>query len=255
MTVRIVGAARFIAGVVISMLSAAVIILTLPIKHRSGTLFHAISRFWARAILATCGVRVRVRGLEKLAPGRGYVYVSNHASMFDIPAILASIPDQIRIVYKKELEVIPVFGWGLKWGNYIGIDRRRGPEAVRSLEEAVARIRNGASVLLYAEGTRTPDGRLQPFKRGAFNIAVRAGIPVIPLTVNGTFPILPKGSMVVRPRPVTIVLDDPIPVEGRGKDAELRLMEKVHEAIARNYIDQSAARQDGGARALPHASA
>ncbi len=211
------GILRFLAGVVISILSAAVIIVTLPIRRKSGRLFHAISRFWARAVLAVGGITVTVRGLEKLARGRNYVYVSNHASMFDIPAILASIPDQIRIVYKKELEIIPVFGWGLKWGSYIGIDRRRGPEAMKSLEEAVAKIRNGASVLLYAEGTRTRDGLLQPFKRGAFNIAVRAGIPVVPLIVNGTYPILPKGSMIVRPRPVEIVLETPIPVEGGGK--------------------------------------
>ncbi len=238
MTGGIIGFLRFAAGSIISILSAAVIIITLPVKAKSGTLFHAISRFWARAVLAAGGVSVTLRGLDKLNPSCSYVYVSNHASMFDIPAILASVPDQIRIVYKKELEVIPVFGWGLKWGSYIGIDRRRGAEAMRSLEEAVRKIRNGASVLLFAEGTRTQDGHLQPFKRGAFNIAVRAGIPVVPLTINGTYPILPKGSMVVRPKPVELVFETPIPVEGTGKDEEMRLMEKVHEAIARNYVDQ-----------------
>jgi 1-acyl-sn-glycerol-3-phosphate acyltransferase len=244
MITAVTGFLRFAAGVVISIVSAAVIILTLPIERKSGRVFHAISRAWARTVLAAGGVRVTLRGVEKLDPGRNYVYVSNHASMFDIPAILAHVPGQVRIVYKKELEVIPVFGWGLKWGSYIGIDRRRGGEAMRSLEEAVGKIRNGASVLLYAEGTRTQDGRLQPFKRGAFNIAVRAGIPVVPLTVNGTYPILPKGSVVVRPRPVELVLETPIPVEGTGKDEEMRLMDKVHEAIARNYVDQSALQKE-----------
>lgn len=235
----ILGILRFVAGVVISLTFAALEILALPLSYKTGKLFHALSRGWARTILMTCGVRVRVRGLEKIHAGQNYVYVSNHASMFDIPAILASIPDQIRIVYKKELEIIPIFGWGLKWGSYIGIDRGRGPEAMRSLEEAIGKIRNGASVLLYAEGTRTRDGKLQPFKRGAFNIAVKAGIPVVPLTINGTFPILPKGSIVVRPRPAELVLGDPIQVRGEGKEEEMRLMEEVAAAIKQSYVDQS----------------
>ena len=112
-------------------------------------------------MLFVCGVKVRVTGLEKIDSSRNYIYVSNHASMFDIPSILAGIPGQIRIVYKKELDVIPVFGWGLKYGAYIGIDRGRGADAMRSLDEAVEKIRRGASVLLYAEGTRTTDGKLQ----------------------------------------------------------------------------------------------
>jgi 1-acyl-sn-glycerol-3-phosphate acyltransferase len=235
----VVGPLRFLAGVAISLGCASLEILFLPIRRRSGVLFHAIAKFWARTVLLTSGVSVHVRGLDKLRPGQNYVYVSNHASMFDIPAIVASIPDQIRIVYKKELEVIPLFGWGLKWGSYIGIDRGRGPKAMKSIEEAIGKIRNGASVLLYAEGTRTRDGKLQPFKRGAFNIAVRAGIPVVPLTVNGTFPILPKGSMVIRPRSAELVLDDPIPVNGEGKEEELRVMEEVRSAIQKNYRDQS----------------
>ena len=237
---QILGPLRFVAGVMISLGSAALEIIMLPIQRKSGRLFHAIAKLWARTVLLTSGVKVHVRGIEKIRSDRNYVYVSNHASMFDIPAILASVPDQIRIVYKKELEVIPIFGWGLKWGSYIGIDRGRGPKAMRSIEEAIEKIRNGASVLLYAEGTRTRDGKLQPFKRGAFNIAVRAGIPVVPLTINGTFPILPKGSIVIRPQSAELVLDDPIPVTGEGKEEEMRLMENVRTAIQRNYVDQSA---------------
>jgi 1-acyl-sn-glycerol-3-phosphate acyltransferase len=162
--------------------------------------------------------------------------------MFDIPAIIASIPDQIRIVYKKELEVIPFFGWGLKWGSYIGINRGRSPKAMKSIEEAVNTIRNGASVLLYAEGTRTLDGKLQPFRRGAFNLAVKAGVPVVPLTVNGSFNILPKHSVNIQPGTVELILESPIAIEGNpGKDAEMKLMEQVHAVIARHYVDQAPA--------------
>lgn len=235
----LLGVGRTILGGIISIVMASLVILTLPIGKKDGRLFHALSRFWANAILTTSGITVHVHGLENITPGQSYVYVSNHASLFDIPVILAGIPDQIRIVYKKELEVVPIFGWGLKWGHYIGIDRRKGSEARRSLDEAAEKIRRGASVLLYAEGTRTLDGNLQPFKRGAFNLALRAGVPVVPLTVNGTFSIMPKRSISVRPGTVHLVLEKPIQTGGaEGKDAERRLMEQVHTAIARHYIPQ-----------------
>jgi 1-acyl-sn-glycerol-3-phosphate acyltransferase len=111
---------------------------------------------------------------------------------------------------------------------------------MRSLEAAARKIATGASVLLYAEGTRTPDGRLQPFKRGAFNLAVKAGVPVVPLTVNGSFNILPKSSFAIRPGNVELVLETPIPIKGKGKDEEKRLMDLVRAAMDRHYINQEA---------------
>ncbi len=235
----IIGLLRFAGSVALSLLFAVTAILLLPVNP-GGVSFHANSRIWARTILLLCGVKVAVRGLEHIKPGQNYVYVCNHASMFDIPSIIAAVPDQIRIVYKKELERIPIFGWGLKWGSYIGIDRGRGADAMQSLEEAAQIIRNGASVLLYAEGTRTEDGKLQPFKRGAFNLAVRAGVPVIPLTINGSFGILRKNSFVVKPGSVEVILSQPIAVPSSGgREAEMELMEQVHAVIERNYREQS----------------
>lgn len=234
----VLGFLRALAGAVVCMVFATLTLITLPF-NRNGIVFHAVARGWARVLLFICGVEVHVTGLDKLDRSKNYVYVSNHASLFDIPAVIAGVPDQIRVVYKRELERIPVFGWGLKWGSYIGINRGKGAEAVRSLEEAAERIRKGASVLLFAEGTRTTDGRLQPFKRGAFNLAAKAGVPVVPLTVNGSYLILPKRSVSIRPGRVNLLLDSPIfPEGGEGKDAEVRLMHEVHAAIARNYIDQ-----------------
>jgi 1-acyl-sn-glycerol-3-phosphate acyltransferase len=234
----LIGAARYVAAVFLSMVYAVIAILTIPID-RGGRLFHANARNWARSILLLCGIHVRVHGVDKLVPGRSYIYVSNHASAFDIPSILAAIPDQIRIIYKKELEKIPIFGWGLKWGSYIGIERSGSRDAIKSLDRAATSMREGASVLLYAEGTRTMDGRLQPFKRGAFTLAVKSGVSVIPLTVNGSYSILPKHSIAIRPGSVELVLSDPIAVTGRtGKEGEMDLMQKVHDAIAANYVNQ-----------------
>lgn len=234
------GLVRFVLGVAISLLAGGIEILMLPFDRHRGRVFHAIARAWARVVLLVCGVRVRVSGLEKLDRSCNYVYASNHASMFDIPCVLAGIPDQIRIIFKKELERIPFFGWGLKWGHYISVDRASTSSAMQSLAEASRKIREGASVLLYAEGTRTTDGRLQAFKRGAFKLALESGVPVVPLTINGSYTIMKRRSLVVRPGQVHLVLEDPISVEGmQGKEAELALMMRVRAAISKNYIDQS----------------
>jgi 1-acyl-sn-glycerol-3-phosphate acyltransferase len=242
---KIVGAFRFVASAAVSVLFAGIILLSL-IFNKSGELFHWFCRQWATVVLKLCATTVTMRGIEHIQGSKGFVYVSNHASMFDIPAVIAGIPDQIRIVYKKELEKIPIFGWGLKYGSYVGIDRGRGIEAQKSLDEAVEKIRNGESVLLFAEGTRTLDGKLQPFKRGAFHIAVRAGVPVVPLTINGSFSILPKHSISIVPGSVELILERPIFLrqDGRsldsasGKAAELSLMEEVHVAIEKHYVNQ-----------------
>ena len=238
MITEFVGVLRFLAIVVVSLAFAVSAMATVPLD-RTGRMFHANNRIWARCVLWLGGITISVNGLETVPMTRNYVYVANHASMFDIPSIIAGIPDQIRIVYKKELEWIPLFGWGLRIGSYIGIDRSGGAKAMKSLDEAAERIRNGASVLLYAEGTRTVDGKLQPFKRGAFHLAARSGVPVVPLTVNGSFHILRKRSIVIHPGHVELVLDRPIAYADRsGKDAERALMDQVHAAISKHYRNQ-----------------
>lgn len=226
--------ALLIAVVTVPLSIAAILAIPLP----GGRLFHAIARTWARFILWIFGIKVTVRGLEHLGSNRHFIYVSNHASMFDIPAVLVGIPDEIRIVLKKELTKVPIWGWALKYGHYISIDRDNPKDAVRSLERAVETIRNGASVLLFAEGTRSRDGALQPFKRGAFSLAAKAGVPIMPVAIKGTFRILPKGSWKISPADVELVLDAPIATHGiTGKEGELELMERVHRVVEKNLKD------------------
>jgi len=229
---------RLAAGWIVTLVMAVVAIIVV-VFDRSGKKYHWVCRLWSRIALRVCGVSVDVRGTEHLEPGRSYIYVSNHASMFDIPVVSAGIPDDLRIVYKRELERIPLFGWGLRMSGYIGIDRGRSPEARRSLDEAVEKIRNGASVLMFAEGTRTADGKLQPFKRGAFHLAARSGVPVVPLTINGSYGIVPKHSLRIRSGTVQLIFSPPIATAAmEGKNAELELMEKVRAAITAHYRNQ-----------------
>ena len=231
--IRLLVAALFTVGVAITAIMGNLF------DRRRGRVFFWLARRWACGVLTICGLRLTVRGEDLLDSSSHYVYVSNHASLFDIPVLTAAVPTNFRIVYKKELEKIPIFGWNLKWGPYIAIDRSNKVDALRSVEEAAQKIHNGDSVLLYAEGTRTEDGRLQPFKRGAFNLAVKSGVPVVPVSINGTFHIMAKGSLAIRPGPVEVTFDSPIEVNSHGgRDEEIRVMEQVHLAIAKNYRNQ-----------------
>ncbi len=229
---------KIVTAVVVTMYYSILAIGSVVVD-RKGSVYHSIARAWAKALLKIFGVNVRVTGMENLETGKTYVYVSNHASMFDIPAVIAGIQDEIRIVYKKELSYVPIWGWSLAVGHYIAIDRFSAKDAVKSLEAAAEKIRRGASVLLFAEGTRTRTGKLQPFKRGAFALAAKAGIPIVPLTINNSFNILPKGSLRIRRADISVVVGKPITTVGaEGRDDEINLMEKVREAIAQSYVDQ-----------------
>ena len=223
-------------GAVIAILAFGIPTIILSPFDRSGKIFQAFGRGWARVILWICGIHVKVSGLEHIEKGNTYIYVSNHASLFDIPAVIAGIPDQIRLVYKKELEKIPVFGWVMKSSPYVTIDRDKSFSAMRSLELAAERIKRGASVLLFAEGTRSEDGRLQPLKRGAFSLAAKTDKPIVPLTINGSFDRRPKGKFLINPGTIELILEKPVPThEGEGKEFEVSLMNRVAEAIRMHF--------------------
>jgi 1-acyl-sn-glycerol-3-phosphate acyltransferase len=232
---------RLIGGV-LAILAFGIPTLLLRPFDRSGRIFNAFGRGWARTILWICGIHISVRGLENIEPGSHYIYVSNHASMFDIPAVMAGIPDQVRIVYKQELERVPVFGWIMKYSPYITIDRQKSFSAMRSLELAAERIKYGTSVLLFAEGTRSEHGRLQPFKRGAFSLAVRADKQIVPVTINGSYDRRPKGAFVINPGTIELVVEKPIPTdEGSGKEYEVALMNRVADRIRAHFREPVAA--------------
>jgi 1-acyl-sn-glycerol-3-phosphate acyltransferase len=214
-------------------------LMTIPFD-RSGKYFRVSPWWWSRFIFWTFGMKVSVGGYENLDPTKPFIFVSNHASMFDIPTVFVALHGNVNIVFKKELTYVPIWGWALRFGHFIMIDRSNPREAMASIERAAQSIRNGSSVILFPEGTRTMDGKLQPFKRGAFSLAAKAGVPVVPLTINGTFAIMPKGSLKISPANISVVLGKPISTIGlSGKDGELELMEQVHKVIKQNYIDQS----------------
>ena len=178
--------------------------------ERNGHFAHWCARTWSRLILATTGVRVDVTGLERLEPGRTYVFVSNHQSIYDTPVIFASLPFQLRIIAKESLARFPVLGWHLKRGGHLFVDRRH-PDRPGILRRWRALVADGLSLIIYAEGTRSADGRVARFKAGSFLLAIEAGLPVVPVAVIGTRAIMPKGRLRTEPGRVLLVVHAPIP--------------------------------------------
>lgn len=194
----------------------------------TGRLYARHARLWARLSLGLAGVRVTVSGAGYI-PDEPVIFMSNHQSSFDILALLAAMPRQIHWIAKKELFDIPVFGPSMRRGGYIPLDRGDGRKALQSMDEAAAVIRQGKCVVMFPEGTRTQDGHLLPFKRGGFILARKAGVPVIPVTINGSGRINPAGRIRLYRGDIGIILHPPIrvPDDLRKSEAESWMMENV----------------------------
>lgn len=211
-----------------------VVAVSVSVFSRSGNLVHGIARLWGRSILLVSGVRVAVRGREHVDPGRACIFMANHQSNYDIPVLLGHLPVQFRWLAKAELFRIPLFGPAMRGAGYLPIDRRNHAAAfqsLRSLREAAAKIRAGASIVIFPEGTRSPDGELKSFKKGGFVLALQAGAPIVPVAIRGTREVMPKGSLWIRPGRVTVTIGKPIPVAGGGFPNKEALMEAVRRAI------------------------
>ena len=225
---------RIIIMVATNVCFSIVALLSLLVERNGRTYFWSGST-WSKLCLKVCAIDVRVKGLENVQPDGAYIFVTNHASMFDIPAVMSVLP-RVRIMFKKELSYVPIWGWALKWGHHIMVDRAKGSEAMRSLDRAAEAIKTGGSVILFAEGTRTRDGKLLPFKRGAFTLAAKSGVPIVPITINGSFKILPKASLDIRPSPIELLIGKPIDTSHIAtREEEICLMKNVRGIIERNY--------------------
>jgi len=183
-----------IATIIFLVITIVLSIISLPfaIIDRSGKSYLWFARIWAKIFLALYGIRLKVEGVHHISKSEHYVFASNHTSYADIPAILGGIPHDIRLVLRSSLTLVPIWGWALLVSPMIIINRSSPAKAKRTLAGAVQKIRDGASVLLFPEGTRTPDGRLQEFKRGAFHIAYQSGAKVLPVALIGTYDVLPR---------------------------------------------------------------
>lgn len=182
-----------------------------------GKIMAGVEKYWGKILVLSTGAKVTVRGLEHLKPGKPYIFVANHQSLFDIPLMMGYIPRQIRMIHKKELLWTPFLGWTLMAMRFIAIDRGNRDKAIVSLQRAADKIRKGINIVIYAEGTRSLDGKLQPFKKGAFLLAINAQVDIVPVTISGTINIKHKYGNPLKigfRRPVVLILSEPVSTEG-----------------------------------------
>jgi 1-acyl-sn-glycerol-3-phosphate acyltransferase len=200
------------------------------IADRTGDLGHGCARAWAWLILKTTGVRVRVTGLEHLDPSKSYVLAANHQSIYDIPIVFTSLPMQLRIVAKESLGKIPFMGWHLHRTGHLLVDRRRpGPDIVAKMKRLVS---EGHSLIVFPEGTRSADGRLGPFKKGTFLVAMDAQLPVVPVSIRGSRHVMQKGRLMVCPGEVSITVHAPIPTAGITREDARDFAERVRGIVS-----------------------
>ncbi|MBI5886876.1 MAG: 1-acyl-sn-glycerol-3-phosphate acyltransferase [Deltaproteobacteria bacterium] len=219
-------AITWIVGAPITIFLFIVVLLSL-LAGRGPAGVHRIAVLWCRIILGLSGVRVRVKGAERVPKDRTVIFLSNHSGAFDIPALQVYLPIEFRWVAKKSLFTIPLVGWAMSFAGYIGIERENAQEAYKSMEEAADKIKNGISVLVFPEGTRNAtDAPLLPLKRGAFMLAARSGVDVVPVAIKGTRDIMKRGSLLIHPAKVEISFGHAMPTTG-GADKTLRSRTKA----------------------------
>lgn len=221
-----------IVSVVVFTLLFGLAAMMLSPFNPSGRLVHWFARWWARTLLWVGRVPVRLDGLDNIPGGQPCVLVANHASAADIPILFGSLPIQFRIIAKDSLFHIPVLGWCMRLAGYISINRSSPKKAMRSLKKAARQIREGYPAVVFPEGTRSRTGALQPFKAGAFLLAIESGVPVVPVGISGSFDILVRGSMKIRPdAQVAVRIGTPIETGGFTTKDRRGLADRARKAV------------------------
>src|SRR5437588_2284624 len=190
-------------------------------------------RLWARLLVRAAGIDLHIENVERIDPAKRYILVANHYSYFDIPCILAAIPQPIRFMAKKSLFSIPIFGWALGRAGFIPIDRKNRRTAVKSFDLAAERIRKGNTIVVFPEEGRSRNREMRPFQRGGFLLALKSELPILPLAIDGTYDVLRVGAKRITPAAVTIKVGDPITTAGRSVREKEQLAEQSRTQIER----------------------
>jgi 1-acyl-sn-glycerol-3-phosphate acyltransferase len=226
----------FIIGwVVLTTAFLAILAIIVSFFTRTGNPVHIVARIWSQSILMVSRVHVSVKGLSNIEPDKSYVYMANHQSNFDIPVLLGYLPVQFRWLAKAELFKIPVFGRAMLGAGYVKIDRFNRQSAFASINKAARRMKDGVSVMIFPEGTRSKDGSIRQFKKGGFVMAIKSGVPIIPVVIRGTWPIMAKSSLRINRGDVEMEIAKPIDTSGYSMETKEELMEEVRTVIRQKF--------------------
>ena len=196
---------------------------------------HKIANLWSKILLLIFNTKVEIIGKENILRGKPQIFMANHQSDFDILIVLAHIPGQFRWLVKKELFHIPIFGAAMKSAGYIEIDRNNKERAMQSLDQAALRIREGKSIMAFPEGSRGRFGEIKPFKQGTFYLAIKSGVPIVPISIIGSGEIMPKRSLKIKPGKIKLVIDKPIDVRNFTLENRQELIKIVRNTIIKNH--------------------
>ncbi len=217
--------------------------LTYPFDRR-GRVGHYYARLWGKIALLANRVKVRVEGLEHLNGKGPYIFMSNHQGYYDIFTLLSHLPYQFKWLAKKELFSVPILGWTMAAVGYIRIDRGGTRDTVRAMDEAAQKIQEGMSVVIFPEGSRSPDGSIQPFKKGGFTLAIKSKVPIVPIAISGSRDIMPKDKLTVTTGEIRMFVGHPIEIQHYSLKDRESLMRKVRETITEKF--QVISREENG---------
>jgi len=202
-------------------------------------ILHNFARFWSQLIIRTIQSPLTVMGLEHIDASKPHVYAVNHASAMDIPILYVGLPFQFRIVFKKELLSYPIVGWHLKRSGQVSIDQQRPTNSIGSIRYALKSLKAGMPLVIFPEGGRTADGSIKPFLPGAFFLAIKAQVDIVPVALIGTYELLPMDTYHIKCRPVEMRIGQPIPTAGITMQELDRLSENVQTALEDLYYSQA----------------
>jgi 1-acyl-sn-glycerol-3-phosphate acyltransferase len=229
----------------IALLAPFIILLFLII--RNDNVIYSPVRLFVRVGLALVRVRVEVTGLERLDPNQAYIFTPNHQSLIEVPLFVTYLGRNPAYLAKKEVFKYPLFGYGIGLMGVVPVDRSNSKSAVASARLATRNLQRGKSYVVYPEGTRSADGRLLPFKKGAFMMAIDAGVPVVPVTISGATKIMPKAQVKVYPSTVRITIHDTISTSGYSKENVADLVARARASIASALDEGTTARESESA--------
>ncbi len=207
------------------------VLLFISIFSKTGKTPYQIGKLWATLIMKTNRVKVRAEGLEKIDKNRSYVFISNHSSNLDPLAVAVKLTHTLRFIAKGSLEKIPLFGWAARRAKVIFIDRKDTPQSVARINQVISELKEGISPYFFAEGTRSVGGKLQAFKKGGVVLALKAKLPIVPITILDGHKLFPKRAFRIKPGTINVVIGDPVETSSYAEEDRDTVLEKVRSTI------------------------
>jgi 1-acyl-sn-glycerol-3-phosphate acyltransferase len=223
---------------VVSAIYLSIIALIVSLFDRKGERVHRVGRFWTTMHLKVSGITVLIDGLDNIQKPP-YIFMCNHQSALDIYSLQSFLPLSFKWIAKRQLFFVPFVGWAMKAAKYISLDRENPREALKAIEDAARKIREGMNIVIFPEGTRSMDGALLPFKKGGFSLALRAGVPIVPVGIFGTNRLQPKGSFIPKEKGVVYIhIGKAIAIADKGRSAKTEVMNEVRAEIQRLIMER-----------------